>query len=357
MLVQAALAGHPVAWCSPTYRMLTEVGRTLTTLLQPVTRQRTQHRLELVTGGVVELWSLHQPDRLRGRRYGRVVVDEAAMVADLRGVWQQVLRPTLADLRGDGWLLSTPRGHDFFYDCYVRGQHATSREWRSWQLPTSANPLIAPAELTAAQHDLPPHVYHQEFAAQFLAAGGSVFGDVRAVATAAAQDTAHTGHAYVCGVDWGRHNDATVFAVVDTTLGALVRLERLQQVPFAQQLARLHALAARFTPGVIVAEQNSIGQPLIEQLQRAGLPVQPFVTSSASKLHLIDALALALSDGSLSLLPDDVLLDELTQFTHTRLPSGLVRYAAPPGAHDDTVMALALAWWAARDYQPLLLWS
>jgi hypothetical protein len=27
-----------------------------------------------------------------------------------------------------------------------------------------------------------------------------------------------------------------------------------------------------------------------------------------------------------------------------RLPSGTYRYSAPPGLHDDTVIALALAW-------------
>jgi len=40
-----------------------------------------------------------------------------------------------------------------------------------------------------------------------------------------------------------------------------------------------------------------------------------------------------------------------------RLPSGMVRYSAPAGLHDDTVMALALAWQGVVTRAPLLLWG
>jgi hypothetical protein len=35
-------------------------------------------------------------------------------------------------------------------------------------------------------------------------------------------------------------------------------------------------------------------------------------------------------------------------FESTVLPSGILRYAAPPGGHDDCVIALALAYQAAK---------
>jgi hypothetical protein len=91
-----------------------------------------------------------------------------------------------------------------------------------------------------------------------------------------------------------------------------------------------------------VAEANSIGQPLIEALWRDGLPVQPFTTTNASKAHIIEALALALERGQVRILPDQVLLAELQSFQCERLPSGVMRYSAPPGSHDDCVIALAL---------------
>lgn len=358
-LLVAALAGQPVAWLAPTYRMLAEVWQQIALRVQPVTRRsvRQEHRIELLTGGRIELWSMEHPDRLRGRWYARVVLDEAAMLRDAAQVWAQVVRPTLTDRAGDAWLLSTPRGHNFFWQCYQRGQQHDS-EWQSWQMPTSSNPYIAAAELAAAQRELPAHSFAQEYGAQFLDDAGGVFRGVLAAVGATPQHTAAAGHSYVIGVDWGRQQDATCCAVVDTREQALVALERWQQRDYGEQLTRLRELARRFQPDVILAEQNGVGLPLVEQLQRAGdLPVQPFTTSNASKSILIERLALALEQGTLRLLDDPVLLDELQQFTMERLPSGLVRYAAPAGLHDDCVMALALAWHAASDHNvPLVLW-
>ncbi|NJK82280.1 MAG: hypothetical protein HC876_19165 [Chloroflexaceae bacterium] len=358
-LVLPALEGAPVAWMSPTYRMLAEVWREVTHLLRPVAVRvvAEQYRIELYGGGVVEMWSLEQPDTIRGRKYRRVVIDEAAMVRDLGTVWQMVIRPTLTDLRGDGWLLSTPKGRGFFWECFQRGQQPEGA-WKSWQMPTSSNPFIAPDEIAAAQHELPERIFAQEYLAQFLDDAGGVFRRVHEAATATPQEHAIPGHAYVMGVDWGRSGDYSCFAVVDTTTRALVALDRCNQIDYALQLGRLAALAERFTPDVILAEQNSIGTPLIEQLQRAGrLPVQPFVTSNSSKLHIIEGLALALERGDLAILDDPILRGELEAYEMERLPSGMVRYSAPPGRHDDTVMALALAWHAAGSTGPLVLWE
>src|SRR5437870_5290742 len=94
-LIEPALQGYPVAWLAPTYRMLLEAWRTISETLQPVTRrmQEAEHRIELVTDGIVECWSLDSPDVVRGRAYRRVVIDEAAQVPDLSHAWQHVIRP------------------------------------------------------------------------------------------------------------------------------------------------------------------------------------------------------------------------------------------------------------------------
>jgi hypothetical protein len=72
--------------------------------------------------------------------------------------------------------------------------------------------------------------------------------------------------------------------------------------------------------------------------------VRPFVTTNATKSVIIDALALALERGELQLLQFEPLLDELEAFEVDRTASGLTRYGAPSGAHDDCVISLALAY-------------
>jgi hypothetical protein len=83
---------------------------------------------------------------------------------------------------------------------------------------------------------------------------------------------------------------------------------------------------------------------VIEQLRREKLPVQPFTTSNASKAAVIEALTLAFERDDIQILRDPILLSELQAYQAETLPSGLLRYGAPSGQHDDTVMALAMAW-------------
>lgn len=69
-----------------------------------------------------------------------------------------------------------------------------------------------------------------------------------------------------------------------------------------------------------------------------------FDLTALTKRQVIEALSIALERGDLRILPDPVLVSELQAYQVERLPSGMLRYSAPPGQHDDTVMALALAW-------------
>lgn len=152
------------------------------------------------------------------------------------------------------------------------------------------------------------------------------------------------GRTYVIGCDWGKQHDYTVLIVLDAATGAMVAMERLNQIDYAVQANTLRGLAARYQPTAIIAERNSIGEPIIEALQRHGLPVRAFTTTNASKANAIEALQLAFEQGDIRIFNDPVLLNELHAFGMERLPSGMVRYTAPSGQHDDCVMALALAW-------------
>ncbi|MGH9593344.1 MAG: terminase large subunit domain-containing protein, partial [Bryobacteraceae bacterium] len=347
-LVLPALHGAPCGWFSPTYKYLAEAWRDVSRLLAPVTQKVNQqeHRIELIQGGVVDMWSLDSPDPARGRKYKIAIVDEAALVKDLKEAWQSAIRPTLSDLRGDAWFLSTPRGMGYFKFLFDSGQDPTRKSWASWQMPTEANPFIDPEEIEAARLDITEAAFNQEYLAQFVNWEGAVFRKVLEAATAARLVAPEKGHEYIIGCDWGKSADYTVFAVLDTTTNAMVEMVRTNQVDYTVQRGRLRALNERWKPLKIIAESNSIGVPIIEELIREGLPVHPFQTTNASKTQAIEALALAFEQESIRILNDPVLLGELQAYVAERLPSGLMRYQAPPGAHDDTVMALAMAWTA-----------
>lgn len=341
--------------------MLSDVWRDIKRCLvdNSVRISEQDHRIEVVGGGVVDMWSLDSANSVRGRKYKRVVVDEAAMVRDLEDAWQAVIRPTLTDFRGDAWFPSTPKGLGFFKKLYDMGQDEAEPEWMSWQIPTETNTTIEglKEEIESARNGLPERIFAQEYLAQFLDDSGGVFRRIMEATTANPQDMAQPNHDYVIGVDWGKHNDFTVLTVLDVTTKEVVKVDRFNQIDYAVQVGRLTALCERFNTKTLIPERNSIGEPLIEQLQREKFKVHAFTTTNASKAEAIDALALAFERGDLKIIPDKILISELLAFEAERLPSGLLRYGAPAGYHDDCVMSLALAWQAVATPPKRILWS
>lgn len=356
VLARTALDGKPGAYLAPTYKLLAEFWRELVNVLRPVTRRKLEdeHRLELITGGVIECWSTDTGDPARGRRYARVVLDEAAMMPNLMDIWNLAVRPTLVDLAGDAWFLSTPKGLNDFYLLHLLGTDPLQREWASWQMPTSVNPYIPAGEIDMARLELPERAFAQEFEARFLEVeGAGVFRGIDAVSRLKPTPPVKY-HQYVFGVDWARDLDFTVISIIDASTREQVAIDRFNKIDWEFQTERLHRWVKAYNPRLIVAEANAMGGPVISRLQngyllltgefRPALPVQAWTASNATKASVVQALSLALEQGELTLLDDVTQKGELQAFESSSTATGLVRYAAPEGMHDDTVIALALAW-------------
>ena len=349
-IVKPALEGFPTAWFSPTYKMLLESWRALQEVLEPViiSRNNAEYRLELRGGGSATMFSLDTEvsETVRGRAFKVVVVDEAALVKNLRIVWENAIRATLADQIGEAWFLSTPRGMNDFKMFFERGRDPLNAEWRSWRMPTSSNPFIRAEEIESARRDMTEASFAQEFLAEFSNFEGAVFRRIEeAIRGPVSGPEWAWGSQYCIGADWGRSHDFSVFCCMDIHKKVMVELQRSNHVDYTLQRSRLWAMYERWQPRTVVAEVNSIGQPIIEQLRREGMPVKSFATTNASKGELIEALVLAFEKRDIGILNDPVLIAELQAFQAEVLPSGMTRYAAPPGMHDDTVMALALSYW------------
>jgi phage terminase large subunit-like protein len=340
--LDCASKGGRAWWVAPSYKM-SEVGwRPIRQMAAKIGAEirRVDRQIILSNGGEIAVRSADNPDSLRGESLDLVVIDEAAFVKE--DAWNEALRPALSDRKGRAIFISTPKGRNWFWHAYQRGLEPGG-EWQSWQLPTVSNPFIDPDEVEAARQSLPERIFRQEYLAEFIDDNDAVFRRVMDAAIAGQVDEAQPGRDYVLGVDWGKLADYSVITVLDDT-GAVVAVDRFNKIDYTFQVERLKALAARFKPHNIIAESNSMGEPLIEMLQRENLPVSPFQTTNASKKSAIEALALAFERGDITIPNDPVLIGELQAFEASRLPSGLIRYAAPDGMHDDMVMSLAMAW-------------
>lgn len=350
VIANAVMMRRKVGWFAPSYKYLGDAWRDLEQVLDPLIRSRDSQdrRMEFRSGGSLECWTLDKPDAGRSRSYHEVIVDEAALVSDLEGAWQKAIQPTLTDYDGSAWFLSTPRGtSSYFHTIFQRGQDPLNKLWASWQMPTAANPFMKPAVIERFREDVTDLVFAQEYLGEFVSWAGAVFRRItKAVSLAIPTRTV------MIGVDWGRTGDYTVFTGLSAE-GHVTEIDRFRGVEYAEQRARLQAFWERHggriyrgqpTAPFIIAEQNSMGAPVVEQLQRDNLPVYGFVTTNQSKAAIIQSLALGFERDIVKIPDNPVLIGELQAFEATKLAGGLVRYAAPKGLHDDCVLSLAFAW-------------
>jgi len=345
----------PWAWFAPSYKVLGEAWRDTRKILAPVCSRVSEQekRMEFMGGGVLEFWSLENKDAGRSRKYKGVIIDEAGLVPGLEEIWYNAIRPTLTDLKGEAWLLGTPKGRNFFWTAYTFGRDEFEPEWASWQMPTLTNPHIDPAEIEAARRQMPERSFQQEYEAIFLDESGGVFRNVRASVDKGRKDNElpSPSHAYRIGIDIARINDFTVIAVLDEK-GRQVYFERFNQISWERieasivRVARMYgATTETYRPALsmCVMDSTGIGDPLYERLARQKIRVTPFTFTNASKGAAIDRLALEIEQGRIRLMDIETQTNELLAYQYELTASRNVRMNAPAGMHDDCVIALALA--------------
>lgn len=338
------------AWVVPTYMNGRALWRFAVSVCYPLVQaglmaiNKTERTITTFRDGLLALYSADNIDAMRGESFHLVVGDEASRIPD--GAYADVIMPTLADYDGDCMLISTPKGKNWFYLEYERGKR-DGNEQASFTAPSSDNPLPNIQKAVGlAKERVSARTYQQEWLAQFID-DGNVFRYIRELSKAKPTEPTPTTQ-YVVGVDWGRSKDATVFSVWDVAAKKEVALDRMTDTNYTLQIHRLKALADRYNRARVVAESNSIGDPLIEQAQRAGLSVTPFYTSNASKAHIVDQLALECEQRAIEFQDNQIGVGEMESFESKRTSSGLIKYSAPDGMHDDVVMARAIARNAAR---------
>lgn len=346
LCIMTAGGGGRAWWVAPTYPVASVGWRLIHRMARQVPGAVIRQGDRMATfpnGGEIQVRSADNPDSLRGEGLDFVVMDECAFIQE--DAWLEALRPALSDRKGRAMFISTPKGRNWFWRLWQKCLDDTDHEWRGWQLPTSDNPYIDPAEIEAARRGLPERIFAQEYLAEFLDDAGGVFRRVMDAATLSPLSRPEPGRAYVAGVDVADAADFTVISIMDAKTRQQVYLDRFNRVGYEALEDRIHAAYQRWNIQTIVIEDNSIGQPVIDHLRRRGMRIVPFHTSTVSKMPLIQSLQSAFEHGALRILNDPIQTGELQAYESKRTASGF-SYSAPEGMHDDTVMALALAWYA-----------
>jgi len=350
---------HVSWWVAPTYN---QAAKALNVFLIFFKDAIASHRMAVgqmsitwKNGSVTCFQSSERYDNLRGEGVEFLVIDEAAMVP--RAAWEKVLRPMLVDTGGSAILISTPRGKNWFYVMYKRGEDPAWPAYESFSFPTSDSPFIKDGEIEELQSTLPEDVFAQEHLGMFLDEAAGVFHNVEgcAIGEFAEPDPLHR---YVIGWDIAKHEDWSVVTVFDCDtyqvqdngssllVPNVVHWQRFNNLRYDIQIDRVIQVVAQYG-GYVLLDSTGIGDPIYDMLRSRGVPCVPFVFTSRSKQQLIQNLQIALQTRSITYPEIPILLQELNAFQYTVSEAGTMKYAAPEGDHDDCVISLALGAWAA----------
>lgn len=144
--------------------------------------QSNEGHIYLRNGVMIGVKGADRPDTLRGVGLWHAELDE---YADMKPeVWESIIRPALADVKGTAGFIGTPKGRNHFYDLWIeaggngayRGQGSGLRidgtrpnplEWAAFHYTSLDNPFLDPEEIENARRTLTAAVFRQEFLASF----------------------------------------------------------------------------------------------------------------------------------------------------------------------------------------------
>jgi hypothetical protein len=151
-----------IAW-----RMLKEATRTVSEA------NETRLELSLTNGSEIWLRGTENVESLRGQGIDFLVVDEVASIKNWNETWEEVLRPTLTDTRGQVLFIGTPKGYNHFYDLYMKPHEDT--DYISFKFTSYDNPFIPSDELEKAKDEMDEDAFRQEYMAEFRRFVGMVY--------------------------------------------------------------------------------------------------------------------------------------------------------------------------------------
>jgi hypothetical protein len=129
--------------------------------------------IHLINGRTLKIKGSDRPDTLRGSGLSYLVLDEYAFMKP--DVWDDILFPTLSDVKGSALFIGTPDGKNHFFDVYQEAQMEEHDDWDAWHFNSVDNPILDAELIEKARNKLSAHSFKQEFEASFSASGGGVF--------------------------------------------------------------------------------------------------------------------------------------------------------------------------------------
>ena len=372
-------AGESYWWIAPVYSQAEIAFRRCWRMLEPIKslckRNQSSFTITMPNQTRIVFKSGDRPDDLYGEDVYACVMDEASRMREES--WHAI-RSTLTFTRGPVRIIGNVRGRkNWFYRLSRLAEDGAEdmsfHRITAWDAVQAG--VLDRTEIESARRDFArlgqEDVFRELYMAEALDDASNPFGleaikaccegledYSRERSLAGGVDLAGRGAVNLVKTGDAEQRDYTAIALLDRN-GDCTYLDRFRKPHWETMQEIIHTVGR--TQALV--DSTGTGDSMVEQLQRHGnLRVLGYTFTPRSRQDLLEGLALAIQEGRISW-PDvrtsdrkGSLRDELESFEFVYTPSG-VRYQAPEGAHDDLVMAMALAvkqmpWRLKKHMQP-----
>ncbi len=229
----------------------------------------------------IELPSMHQsrqgariyvrgadnPDSLRGIYLDGVIFDEYAQMKP--AVWDEIIRPALADRMGWAVFIGTPKGQNQFYEIYK--QAMDKEDWYTCSYNVDESKIIPKDELESMMRDMSENSIRQEFYCDFTASANNVLisiDDINASVNRTVPEADIRNSPVILGVDVARFGDDRTVIVKRQGLSMWppMRYKGLDNMQVASVVA---GLIAEHRPDAVFIDAGR-GEGVIDRLRQLG---------------------------------------------------------------------------------------
>lgn len=289
--------------------------------------------IKLSTGGTIQFFSGEASKQIRGRKFHRIIVDEASFIPDLESIWTEVIMPTLTTTNGDALFVSTPNGMNYFHSLFLRGKYKEDN-YESFHFPSITSPFVSKEFLEAIRKNMTEDAFRQEYLAEPLASTGNPFGvdhiKKNTITTLSPKET------IVYGIDVAKYKDYTVICGLDENF-SMTYFDRYRG-EWSLTKEKIKALPSDITK---VMDSTGVGDVIFEELLQTVPNMNGFKWTSASKPQLMKELIIDVQAGNLKF--NETTAEEMMVFEYSQSSTGHPQYNSKAGYNDDCIAALAMA--------------
>lgn len=157
--------------------------------------------------------SIINKGRLRGQKFHFIVMDEISSYKNFWVGWEEVIRPTLTDYKGDVLFIGTPKGMNHFYDLY--NLQDKDEDFEGFKFTSYDNPFIDPKEIDKAKNQMTVDRFQQEYMGEFRKMEGLVYPEfIRQIDVKEFKEEDLNLKEIIVGLDWGYTNPAGALKIL-----------------------------------------------------------------------------------------------------------------------------------------------